>query len=291
MVRADDQSHVFRFLSLQSLRWPNDKDGRKRLTSRSNREQPKMPNSAIAPATADGWVNKIQSAIRLEELHDPDGGPFISLRNVLDNLPAGYLRLWAATDDSLIDRLVHFRLQSPPVDTHLLFLFGRSETAMPHFHGQVVQFAVDACVYNADIMPRLDPVDHPNYFRQVFGPVTKAYWKAATDRNNVCSMAPANPAISVYLSPWSIQAGRPTTCAELERVAPSIDTYIDQCLTLAYNLDYDAPDAAYMRDRDARHLALFHSEELDPRAWNGVYRVIGKEAGQRIKQVFSEPLR
>lgn len=227
----------------------------------------------------------------MEEHTGPDGQPLLPLVNISDGNAAGYLRRWGALDDSHIDRLVHFRLSSPPVDTHLLFLFGRSGTAVPHFHGQVVQFGPDACVYNADIMPRLDPVDHPGYYREVFGPVTRAYWKATTNDSNVCGRAPANPAISAYLSPWSIQAGRPTNRQELERVAPSIEAYIDRCMELARQLSYAAPDPSSMADRDRRHLALFHSDELDPRAWKGVYRVIGESAGHRVKQIFAETVR
>jgi hypothetical protein len=140
-------------------------------------------------------------------------------------------------------------------------------------------------------MPRLDPVDHPAYFTEVFGPVTKAYWKAINDRNNICALAPANPAIAVYLSPWSIATGRPTKFAELERVKPSLLAYLDQCLALARGLKYRGPGAEELRARDQRHMACFQSDELDPRAWNGVYRMIGEDAGHRIKDVFRTPLR
>jgi hypothetical protein len=250
-----------------------------------------MPEADFGAVFAQAWTARILAAIRMGERHGPDGGPFLSLVNTASGSPAGFLRLWAASDDSLIDRLIHFRLQSPPVDTHLLFLFGRSDTVMPHFHGQVVQFGADACVYNADIMPRLDPVDHPGYYREVFGPVTKAYWKAIADPKNVCSRAPANPGISVYLSPWSIQTGRPTTIDELQRVAPSIEAYIDQCLHLAQRVEYPSPSPALMRERDQRHIRLFHSDELDPRAWKGVYGVIGEQAGQHVKEIFAQTLR
>ena len=240
---------------------------------------------------AERLIARVQARIRLQERPGSDGGVFLPLHNIVDGAAAGFLRLWAAIDDSQIDRLIHFRLSSPPIDTQLLFLFGRADTAMPHFHGQVVQFGVDACVYNADIIPRLDPVDHPAYFREVYGPVTRAYWKVTTDQKNVCSMAPANPAIAVYLSPWSIAAGRPTTKAELDKATPSIEAYIDQCLALAGGLAYPSPPGPQMRERDQRYLEILHSDELDPRAWKGVYRVLGEDIGHRVKGVFAQPLR
>jgi hypothetical protein len=250
-----------------------------------------MTDPAFGLAFTEELIARVQAASRFTERTGAGGGPLMPLVNVEDGRSAGYLRLWAAADDSQLDRLVHFRLQSAPVDTHLLFLMGRADTAMPHCHSQVVQFGPDACVYNADIMPRLDPVEHPDYFTEIFGPVTRAYWKAINDRNNVCAFAPANPAIAVYLSPWSIAAGRPTGQAELERVKPSILAYVDQCLALARNLKYRGPSGEELRARDQRHLACFQSDHLDPRAWKGVYRVIGEEAGHRIKDVVRTPLR
>ena len=204
---------------------------------------------------------------------------------------AGTLRLWRAADDSLIDRMVHFRLTSAPVDTQLFFLFGRTTTPMPHFHGQVVQFAPDACVFNADFLPRLDIVDHPGYFEEVFSPLSKPYWKAINDTDNICALAPASPMIAAYLSPWTIGCGRPTNRAELERVGPQIETFVDHYLKLAGELTYTDVDAAVLQSRDRRHLERFFADELDPRAWKGVYDVIGQDAGHQVKTIFRTPLR
>lgn len=250
-----------------------------------------MTNRSFGLQFCESLIGRVGAAISMQERTGDAGAPYLTFSSVTDGSPAGYLRLWAATDDSSIDRLVHFRLQSPPVDTQLLFLFGRPETPMPHLHVQVVQFSEENCVYNADIIPRLDAVEHPEYFREVYGPVTKAFWKATTDRQNLCSLAPANPAIALYLSPWSIAAGRPTTREELQRVAPSIEAYVDQCLSLARNLAYRGCDPAALRERDQRHLEILHGDELDPRAWKGVYRVLGEERGRLVRTIFSTPLR
>jgi len=227
-----------------------------------------------------------------EELTSESGGPFMSLcRRDDPSTEAGELRLWRGTGDSLIDRMIHFRLISDPVDTQLFFLFGRPNTCMPHFHAQVVQFSPDACVFNADYLPRLDPVDHPDYFTEVFAPITKPYWKAINDRENICALAPANPAIAAYLSPWSIGCGRPTTRTELDRVAPQIEAFLAHYLDLAGRLTYHGPDTDQLRDRDLRHLDLFFADQLDPRAWKGVYGVIGEDVGHRVKDIFKSELR
>ena len=219
-----------------------------------------------------------------------DAGPFRTLGRPDDGAPAGWIRLWAATDSDLVDRMIHIRLQADPVDTQLFFLFGKGQTAMPHFHAQVVQFAPDACVYNTDFMPRLDPVEHPDYFAQVFEPLSKPYWRAINNHDNKCALAPANPAIAAYLSPWSIGVGQPTDHAELERVTPQIHAFLDHYLELAHSLDYPIADPDAQANRDRAHLESFFSDRLDRRAWNGVYGLIGEAAGKGLKDTLKTPL-
>ena len=236
-------------------------------------------------------IDRSLARVGFTERFGPDGGPNLSLINVnKDNAGAGYLRLWAADDDRL-DRMVHFRLQSEPVDTQLFFLFGRTETPMPHFHAQVVQFSADACVFNADWLPRLDPVEYPDYYNDVFGPVTKPYWQAINNRDNICALAPANPAIAAFLAPWSIGTGRPTNRDELERVRPSIFAFLEHFLNLSQEFEYPGPSASELRQRDRKHLDCFFADELDPRAWKGVYGVIGETVGRQVKDIFKTNLR
>jgi hypothetical protein len=235
-------------------------------------------------------VSRSTAAVDFEELPGDNAGPHLSLHRDSDTTTdAGFVRLWTPTDSARIDRMIHVRLLSDPVDTQLFFIFGRSETAMPHFHAQVVQFAPDACVFNADFLPRLDPVDHPDYYAKAFAPLSKPYWRAVNDRNNVCSLAPANPAIAAYVTPWSIGVGAPTDRAELDRVAPQVQAFHEHYLQLADELDYPV-DPNELRDRDQRHLDAFFSDKLDPRAWRGVYGLIGENAGQALKQLLKTGL-
>jgi hypothetical protein len=244
----------------------------------------------FAAQAMERWIARTVAALGAAEQAGADG-PLLPLRQVTDKAtPAGHVRRWALPAGPA-DRVVHFRLLSAPVDTQLLFLFGRPDTAMPHLHLQVVQFGEDACVYNVDWLPRLDPVDAPDYYTRLFRPLDKPYWRITGDAQNTCSRAPANPAIALYLSPWSFGANRPTNRAELERAGPAIETYLEHWLALASGtLDYPAPPDLDLRARDGRHLAQFFSEDLDPRAWKGVYRVIGEEAGREVRRLLMTPL-
>lgn len=250
-----------------------------------------MSSGSFSLPFAEDLVARSLASLRFSEHTGNGGGPLLQLRTV--NAPhadAGFLRLWIAEPGSLADRMLHFRLCAGPVDTQLFFLFGRADSVMPHFHAQVVQFSPDACVFNADFLPRLDPVDYPDYFRQVFHPLNMPYWKAINDYQNVCSHAPGNPAIATFLSHWSIGTSRPASANELVKVAPSIHGYLSHWLDLAGKLCFDAPDADVLRQRDAKHMECFLDESLDPRAWKGVYTVVGNEIGQLIRQTIAQPL-
>ena len=248
-------------------------------------------SSTFAETFVAGLASRCLATETWQEVLGPDAGPRMAFRSGDDeNTSAGYLRLWRPPYGSAWDRLIHARLIADSVDTNLFFLFARGDSILPHFHGQVVQFGGDQCVYNADLLPRLDPVDHPGYFRAVFEPLNRPYWEATQRPENAAASAPGNPAIAAYLSPWSIGAGRPAQRDELDRVAPHIRAYLDHCLALASTLDYPVPDAELMVARDRRHLESFFDERLDRRAWKGVYRILGDDQGLAMREVLKETL-
>jgi hypothetical protein len=225
-----------------------------------------------------------------QELTGDSGAPYQQLTTVEDGSDAGYVRAWRGPDNLPLDRMIHMRLITGPVETQLLFVFGRSDTTMPHMHAQVVQFPPAGCVYNMDLLPRLDPVENPDWFTRVMGPLRRAYRKATSDKDNSCAQAPANPALALFMSPYGI-ASAATDLAELEKVAPCIDEYLEHYCTLANETGWEAADPKALRERDKQHLQLFFADELDPRAWNGVYRIIGEAAGLAVKAAFQTPLK
>jgi hypothetical protein len=248
-----------------------------------------MTDTPFSCTYANGWINRILEIGEWSELLCTDGSYYQVLSNAETGVDAGYVRLWRAPAESSLNRMIHMRLIAGPVETHLLFVFGEPTSSLPHLHAQVVQFPPDGCVYNIDLLPRLDPVDHPEWFTRVMNPLRRAYRKATGDSNNSCAQAPANPALAVYMSPWGIASGR-ADFDELQRVTPSIDEYLEHYCRLAGEDNWDVADQQAMRDRDQRHLELFFADELDPRAWNGVYRIIGEKSGHAVKRAFMTPL-
>ncbi len=207
-----------------------------------------------------------------------------------DGEDAGYVRVWRTSAESAVDRIVHVQLLAGPVRTQLLFAFADERSPVPHYHAQTVEFPPDGCVYNVDFMPRLDAVEHPAYFTDVFSGLTKPYLKATTKPENSCSKALMNPTIAPFLSPWGIVSHR-TDAAELERVKPFLEAYLDHYLYLVDELTYAAASTDTLVHRHRKHLERFFDDDLDPRAWRGVYNLVGDSVGQQIKHVLKTSLR
>jgi len=237
----------------------------------------------------EGLISQSLTACDWVEQFADDGGPHLQLHQA-DNpdATAGYVRYWIAPSDVPLDRMIHLRLIAGPVETQLLFIMARADNSMPHFHAQAVQFPPAGFVYNVDFIPRLDPVDHPEWFDMVFAALRRPYRKATSDQQNSCAQAPANPALAVYMSPWGIASSQ-TDQAELERVTPCIVDYLEHYIALAGQDTWSVPDREAQIGRDTRHLERFFADDLDPRAWNGVYRIVGEPAGRAIKALMQTP--
>jgi hypothetical protein len=248
-----------------------------------------MTESPFSLTYISAMIDRVLSSMEWHELTDSADKPFMALQMLEDGQSAGYVRLWRAPANSPLDRMVHMRLIAGPVETQLLFIFARPTNSMPHLHAQVVQFPPDGCVYNMDYLPRLDPIEQPDWFKRVFSALRKPYRKATADSSNSCAQAPANPALAVYMSPWGIASGRADK-EELMKVSPCIDEYLNHYLQLASENGWEELDGAALAERDRRHLELFFDDDMDPRAWNGVYRIIGEEAGRAVKALFETPL-
>jgi hypothetical protein len=237
---------------------------------------------AVATAAATRYFDELAGS--------GPGAPYLELSQADEPaVSAGFLRLWRGTAAAPLDRMVYLRLVAGPVTTQLLFVFGRPGNRFPHMHAQVVSFPPDGIVYNMDLLPRVDPVEDYEWFQRVYAPLRRPYRRATGQAENSCAQAPANPALAILMSPWGIASQR-TDAQELERVMPQLREYVEHYLGLAAKPGWEAPDATAQVARDAKQLGLFFSDELDPRAWAGVYRVVGEDTGTQIKAIMATPL-
>ena len=241
--------------------------------------------SAFDQEYMDELLERSQSAISLLE-DRPEGGAYLPLTSVgNDGADAGELRLWRA-ETGPVERMTYVRLLGGPVTTHLFFLNGRADQLMPHFHAQIISFPNEKCVFNTDLIGRLDPVNNPEHYQRVFHPLDKVYREATGNHQYTCASAPGNPALSVYLSPWGIGSGF-ADVAEFQQIRPALLKYLEHYLSLAGESGWEPTPDTDVVSRDFRHQELLLSDELDPRAWQGVYRIVGIESGHAIKKILA----
>jgi len=237
-------------------------------------------------------IDTVLNRLAFQEQHNEDlqnDGPFLNLLNP-DGEDAGFVRVWKNdSGQHAADRMIWVQLNAGPVNTQLFFIFAKDESAVPHFHAQLVTFPPDGCVYNADLLPRLDVIEHPAYQTAVFKGLNKPYYKATGNTDNTCSRAHQNPAIAAFLSPWGIVSHR-TDIAEFERVRPQVESYLDHYLTLCDSLEYSEAGESELKQRNRSHLDRFFDDDLDPRAWRGVYGLVGEDTGMRIKDILKTSL-
>lgn len=235
---------------------------------------------------------RAESKVALRRLHGPDGGPYLTLHSPQDpTQKAGWVDVLAGDDSHAVDRVIHIWLGGPGsrVDTNLFWLFGKSDSALPHYHAQAVHMPGDLFVYNFDLMPRVDLAVNERYWKQVFGPLEETHSKLMRDPTRAATRLPIPPTTAIHMSPWGIAAMR-APASELEAILPVWTMYLDRCLDLAQQtLDTDA-DAATLLRRDRALVAAHTSDEIDPRGWAGVTRAVGPEATERIKTLMRGPL-
>lgn len=248
--------------------------------------------SSFAYETIRALFDRAQRKLNLKRVTGANGGPYLSLTSPNDpTQTSGFVEVLAGDSSHAVDRVLHIWLGGPGarVDTNLFWLFGKTDSALPHYHAQAVHMPGDMFVYNFDLMPRVDLAVNEAYWKQVFGPIDALHTKLTRDPARAQTRLPMPPTTGVYMSPWSVVAMRaPQT--ELEGVAPVMTAYLDRCLDLATTMLETDADAATLRRRDRALVAAHTSEEIDPRGWGGVERAAGKDAAERIKQLMRGPL-
>ncbi|WP_216893108.1 hypothetical protein [Nocardia alni] len=187
--------------------------------------------------------------------------------------PVGRLRVLRGGP---IDKAVTVDLVVPPLglDSHMVFAFTRSDSAVPHFTLDSVFGGYFAM--HLDLIPRVDLAVHLDYLDAVFGPLTGLLAEAwAMDGLSPAAIGPRQRAL---MSPWML------VCRATETAFRALDDTVDGYLRHWLGLvDKGVPDVeADLASRDAAQRANLFSPEVDP-VWAQVDRLIGAEQTERVR--------
>ena len=202
---------------------------------------------------------------------------------------AGEIALWAGSCGASLDRLVRIRLSAGPVETQMLWLFGVEDSAVPHYHAQLVSMPGGRFVHNVDLLPRVDLALHPDYTAEVFAPLTQPRAELVGNAEFACSRGGVPPSMAVFLSPWGV-LGAGASLAEVEQARALFQRYLEHVLDLAQGMK-SAPGAQELQARHAALVAAHTNEDLDKRAWGGTRRMVGDDGVQAIQRALRESRR
>jgi hypothetical protein len=245
------------------------------------------PAQTPAKRLFDGALTTILTALDLTETHSSDGGPWLPL---MSHAPfhqgqCGNVRVF--TGGGLF-RVLTCSITAPAIglDSHMLFAFTSSDSAVPHFTVDSVQ-AGDHMAFHLDLIPRLDLATHLAYMDWAFGGLTETF----TAASQIEGLSPAmiTPRQRAVMSPWMlVNRATPEAFAAVE---PLVQTYQTHWLGL---LATGAPEATLGDDtnatlavRDRVNKAIIFDPDVD-KVWNQIRGLIGHDAVETIRGALME---
>ncbi|MET7770066.1 hypothetical protein [Nocardia sp. NPDC005366] len=198
----------------------------------------------------------------------------VPLSSAMSPDPVGRLRVLRGGP---IDKIVAVSLVVPQIglDSHMIFAFTISDSAIPHFTVDAVASA-DFHALHLDLVPRADLAVHLDYLDEVFTPLTPLL-ETAWSIDGI-SPAAIGPRQRAMMSPWMLVCrAAPEAFSAL---GDTVDRYLEHWLTLVDKgigaVDADLPG----RDRASR--ANLFDPRVDP-VWEQVTRLIGAEQSELVR--------
>ena len=225
-------------------------------------------------------LDRIVERFALVEAPGEDGGPWLPLESQVP-MHQGRVGQTRVFRGGPLFQVVTSNIVVPPIelDSHMLFAFAPSASAVPHFTLDSVR-AGDHHAFHLDLIPRVDLGARLDYMDFCFAPLTEAYERGeAMDGLSKAHLSPRQHAI---MSPWML-AKRATPDA-FRTIDPLVDAYLDHWFRLveegvpAHVLD--GIDRAALIERDRRNKAIIFNRDVD-KVWDQITPLVGREAAER----------
>ena len=243
-------------------------------------------NLSLPQALSERTLAKIISQFGLTEQTADGGGPALRLVSQLPMAQGeiGDMRIYHGGP---LHHLVTVRIVVPAMqlDSHMLFAFMPSDSALPHFTVDSVA-AGGHFAFHLDLIPRLDLGSRLAYMDEVFTPLTGAY-EAGVSIDGL-SAAQLSRRQQAVMSPWML-AFRASESA-FQAIDDPVQRYLDHWLQLVEKGISDESlqgvDGAELAARDRRNKAMIFNPDLDP-VWNQIGPLIGEPASLAIRETLA----
>ena len=239
------------------------------------------PSRASLPGRLwESTLNRIVERFALVEITGEGGGPWLPLASHAPFYQGGVGQMRVFRGDPLF-QVVTSNIVVPPIqlDSHMLFAFAPSASAVPHFTLDAVQ-AGDHYAFHLDLIPRVDLGAQLAYMDRCFGPLTEAHERGEAMEG--LSKAHLSPRQHAIMSPWML-AKRATRDA-FGRIDGLVEDYLGHWFRL---LDDGVPDDVLdgieqtaLVDRDRRNKAIIFNPEVD-KVWDQITPLVGRDAAEK----------
>ena len=246
---------------------------------KSNNKKPseKARSGSLPEALFSSTLEHLVDHLGLEEQPGEGGGAYLPLHSHLPMAEGeiGSVRLF--TGDPLF-RVVTCSLVVEPIslDSHMLFAFTPSGSAVPHFTLDAVH-AGEHFAFHLDLIPRLDLGAHLAYMDEAFAPLTDAFEAgSAIDGLTPAHLSPRQHAV---MSPWML-AHRASQNA-FEKIDDVVSQYLRHWLGLLESgvseASLNGVSSGELAARNLHNKRMIFNPDVDP-VWNQIAPMIGEEA-------------
>ena len=236
----------------------------------------------VSPSQAlwEKTLHRIVERFGLTEVHGADGGPWLPLHSEapMYDGPVGQTRLFRGEP---LFQVVTSNIVVPPIqlDSHMLFAFTPSASAVPHFTLDSVR-AGDHHAFHLDLIPRVDLGAALAYMDHCFTPLGDAYERCEAMEG--LSRAQLSPRQHAIMSPWML--AKRATREAFEGIGGLVDEYLEHWFGLVEDGvpddALDDADRARLTERDRRNKAIIFNRDVD-KVWDQITPLVGRDAAER----------
>ncbi|MFF2555295.1 hypothetical protein ACFVUS_30120 [Nocardia sp. NPDC058058] len=223
---------------------------------------------SLPAALNERTLDTLVSSFDLRESED------LALTSPISPEPVGRLRVLRGGP---IDKVVTVDLvvSQLGLDSHMIFAFTESDSAVPHFTLDAVHGG-EYFAMHLDLIPRVDLAVNLEYLDEVFAPLSPLL-DQAWELEGI-SQAAIGPRQRAMMSPWMV------VCRASEDAFRALDgtveRYLDHWLSLVHK---GVPEVtADLAARDLANRANLFSPDVDP-VWARVTALLGVEQAERVR--------
>nr|WP_010130680.1 hypothetical protein [Microbulbifer agarilyticus] len=241
-----------------------------------------MSATSLPESLANNTRDRLIETLGLKEVYGADNGPYLTLESHMPMAQGkvGEVRLY---EGGPLQKVVTCALVVPQIglDSHMLFAFTPSESAVPHFTLDSVG-AGEHCAFHLDLVPRLDLGANLAYMDEVYAPLTET----CTATRNMEGMSAAHLDIRqlAIMSPWMLV--QRATKEAFAKIDGAVDAYLDHWFAVlekgVSEKALEAVDSAALAERDRRNREIVFDPDVD-KVWNQISGLIGAESSEALR--------